>query len=148
MSLQQWVDNAWITEIAPKARDVANLLAIAEREIADGSLEGMSPDGRFDHAYEGVRALCEAALHACGYQVPRGTSKHQRLIESLKFTIDADWTGEVDFLDLCRRRRHQSRYDRAGVVQQRDADELLATARRLDAEVRRWLREHHPELLP
>jgi hypothetical protein len=44
--------------------------------------------------------------------------------------------------------RHQSIYDRTGVVQQADADDLLATARKLDAEVRAWLEEHHPELLP
>ena len=147
MSLQQWLDNSWITAVEPTARDVSNLLAVATREIADGSLDGMSPDGRFDHAYDAVRALCEVALHASGYVIPKGGRKHERLIESLKFTLDEQWTSEVDFLDRCRRLRHQAIYDRTGVVQQTDADDLLELAKRLDEAIRQWLQQHHPDLL-
>lgn len=147
MSLQQWLDNSWITRIERSAADVANLMAIAEREIADASLDGISTDGRFSHAYDAVRSLSELALHASGFTVPKGLRQHERSIDSLRFTLDADWTAEVDFLDRCRRLRNMSLYDRAGVIQQEDADELLAASRRLLAAVRDWLKSHHPDLL-
>jgi len=147
MSLQQWLDNAWIRSITPSMQMISGLLAVAEREIQDASLEGMSPDGRFDHAYDAVRSLCEVALHACGYAVPKGGRKHERAIESLRFTLGGHWTGDVDFFDHCRRQRHQAIYERAGVAQARDADELLAAAKRLNEEVREWLRKEHPDLI-
>jgi len=148
MSLQQWLENAWIIPIEPSAQVVGDLLAIADREIRDASLEGMSPDGRFDHAYDAIRSLCEVALHSCGYTVPKGGRKHERAIESLKFTFGNEWAEDVDFFDRCRRRRHQSIYERAGVAQPRDADDLLGAAKRLREEVREWLKRNHPNLVP
>jgi len=148
MSLEQWLDNAWVMRIEPSARSISDSLAIARREVADASLQGMSADGRFDHAYDAIRGLCEAALHAAGFAVPKGARKHERLIESLKFTLQGRWLQDADFLDRCRRRRHQTMYERIGVVQQRDADELLATASNLHRDVRKWLRARHPVLAP
>ncbi len=146
MSLQQWLHNSWIALTQPSAARTADLLAIANRELADASLAGISPDGRFDHAYAAVRALCELALQACGYGVPKGTRQHERIIESLKLTLDGEWSQEADYFDRCRRWRHQSLYDRSGVAQQRDADELLSKAKDLLNAIEAWLRQTHPEL--
>ena len=146
MSLDEWLSSSWINAIEPSAGTIASLLAIADREIADASGESMSPDGRFGHAYGAIRALCEAALRAAGYVVPKSGRKHERVLQSLQFTIDGDWTAEVDFFDRARRLRHQTIYERTGVVQPRDADDLLATAKRLVTAVREWLRDRHPDL--
>ncbi len=147
MSLQQWLENAWITASRPSAQEVGNLLAIAERDTADASLEGMSADGRFDHAYSAIRTLCQVALHASGYAVPKGGRQHERVIESLKFTLGANWADQVDYFDRCRRLRHKSLYEKAGVVRGPDADALLEAAARLLSEVRAWLRANHPKML-
>ena len=126
---------------------MADLVVIADREISDASLDGMSIDGRFNHAYDAVRALAEAALHAAGYIVPKGARKHERLIESLRFTVSGDIAKEVDFLDRCRRSRHKSLYERGGVLSQRDADELLEAARKLLTAVCNWLEANHADLM-
>lgn len=146
MSLEQWRENSWLVEVKPSAQTLRDLVAIAEREIADASLGGISPDGRFDHSYDAIRCLCEAALHAVGYRVPKGQRKHERLVQSLQFTLAGKWIEQIDFLDRCRRKRHQSIYERSGVAQQRDADDLLATAKLLRGDVRDWLRRDHPQL--
>ena len=147
MSLQQWLDNSWISSVKPSAQVISDLSAIANREIADASLEGISPDGRFNHAYNAVRSLCEAALCATGYAVPRGGRKHERVLESLKFTLGGQWADDVDFLDRCRRWRHQTIYERPGVVQKQDADDLLEVAIKLNTQVREWLQNHHADLI-
>ncbi len=147
MTLQQWRDNGWIAEVDRSRVEVANLLGIAQREIADGSLEGMSADGVFDHAYGAVRTLCQVALHACGYSVPKGTDQHLRTIESLKFTLGGEWVEAADHYDRCRRMRHQSLYDRSGVVRAKDAFDLLASAKALADTVRQWLSKNHPDLV-
>ena len=132
MSLQQWLENSWIRPTEPSREEVANLLDVAGRDIGDASLEGLSPDGRFAHAYNAARSLCEVALHASGYIVPKGTRQHERVIESLKLTLGGEWVEMADFFDRCRRWRHQSMYERIGVVQQQDADELLDAAKELE----------------
>ncbi|MBM4038141.1 MAG: hypothetical protein FJ290_06460 [Planctomycetes bacterium] len=147
MSLEQWVSNSWLRKINPSPHRLANLLAIADRELSDGALDGMSIDGRFTHAYDAVRALAEAALHASSYEVPKGQQHHERIIESLRLTLPQDVAGDVDYFDRCRRMRHRTVYERMGMVQQRDADELLEAARTLREKVRDWLMSNHPELL-
>ena len=147
MSLQQWSDNSWISGVTPSPVVVSGLLAVADREISDGSLEGISPDGRFEHAYNAVRSLAELALRAEGYLVPKGQRQHERTIESLKFTLGEDVADSVDFYDRCRRQRHKATYQRTGVAQQQDANELLEAARELLAVVQKWLEESHPDLV-
>jgi hypothetical protein len=147
MSLEQWLANSWIKRLSPSAEDVGDLLAIADRELSDASLQGISIDGRFTHAYDAVRCLAEAALHASGYDVPKGSQQHERMIESLRFTVPANVPGNVDYFDRCRRLRHQAMYVRTGMLQQRDADELLAAAQGLRVEIGRWLRSKYPGLV-
>ena len=103
MSLEQWLANSWIKRLSPSAEDVGDLLAIADRELSDASLQGISIDGRYTHAYDAVRCLAEAALHASGYDVPKGSQQHERMIESLRFTVPANVPGNVDYFDRCRR---------------------------------------------
>ena len=147
MSLQQWRENDWIVDVDPSAQEVANGLAIARRDIADASLTGMSSDNRFAHAYNAVRALCDLALHASGYRVPKSGRGHERAIGSLKFTLGAEWAEQTDYFDRCRRKRHQSMYDRSGATQPKDADELLEAARNLLDAVQDWLRRRHGGLM-
>jgi hypothetical protein len=147
MSLEQWVANAWLKRIRPSPEDIAGLLAIADRELSDGALQGISIDGRFTHAYDAVRALAEAALHASKCDVPKGPGQHERAIASLRFTLPPDMAGEVDYFDRCRRLRHRTVYERMGLLQRSDADELLQAAKDLRENVRGWLQRQHPELV-
>ena len=147
MSLQQWLDNAWIHKAETTAEEVSELLDIARREISDASVEGLSPDGRFAHAYGAVRCLCELALHACGYHVPKGSRQHERTIGSLRFSLGDEWAEETDYFDQCRRLRNQSMYERFGTVQQQDADELLEAARKLQDAALDWLHRNHADLI-
>ncbi len=147
MSLQQWHENGWIHEIKPSAAEVANLLDLARREIGDGALEGISSDGRFEHAYTAVHALCQTALHASGYAVVKGGRGHERTLESSRLTLGGQWSDLADYFDQCRRMRHRLIYERSGVTQQQDANELLSAAKQLQAAVKNWLQDNHTDLV-
>ena len=146
MSLQQWFDNSWVQKVERSGAEVSSLLLLAEREITDASLDGISPDGRFSHAYNAVRTLCQAALHAEGYSAGKRERAHERTIESLKFTLGGDWSDEADYFDQCRRSRHQLSYEHSGITQQQDANGLLDAAERLQVAVKDWLKANHPDL--
>lgn len=147
MTLQQWVSNGWLNSIDASSQEIENALRIAKRELADASLEGISPDGQFEHAYNAVRSLCQAALLAEGFRVPKGQRQHERVIESLKFTLGENWTDTADYYDRCRRMRHQSMYDSDGIARPEDANELVESAQELQTAVLSWLTENHSNLM-
>lgn len=147
MTLHEWRDNGWIREFEPSREEIANLLRLAERELSDASVTELSPDGRFDHAYAAVRVLCQVALHAAGFAVPKGGREHERVLDSLRFTLGGEWSKDADYFDQCRRMRHKSQYERSGVARERDATELLDAAKRLHVALKAWLTKEHRALV-
>jgi hypothetical protein len=145
MSLQLYLQNAWIRRHETSPDEIANLLAIADRDIAQSQTPGLGPEWRFDIAYNAALQLAVAALAACGYQAER-QNKHQRSIECLAFTVGLD-AKLVDFLDRCRRKRHAAGYDQVGAISDQEAGEMISSAQRLRKLVGAWLRSKHPELV-
>jgi hypothetical protein len=69
----------------------------------------------------------------------------QRYLESLAFTLGLE-RREIDFLDLCRRKRHSNVYDQVGAVSEQEADEMIAFTTTLRKQVAAWLQNNHPGL--
>jgi hypothetical protein len=49
-------------------------------------------------------------------------------------------------LDKFREKRNISDYERAGLVTEQEAKEMMALAKQLRHDVEQWLRTHYPEL--
>ena len=71
---------------------------------------------------------------------------HYRTIQSLAFTAGTDSTL-IDQLDRFRRKRNIGEYERAGLVSDQEADEMIALALHLRERIGDWLRKYHPALL-
>jgi hypothetical protein len=145
MSLQTYLSNGWVREHASSCEEIANLLAIADRDIQQSQTPGLGPEWRFDIAYNAALQCATAALAAAGFTAER-QNKHMRTIECLAFTIGAD-TREVHLLDTCRRKRHTAVYERVGAVSDAEADDMIELAKRLRRQVGGWLLAEHPDLL-
>jgi hypothetical protein len=146
MSLDLYLSNGWIRRHETSSEEIANLLAIAGRDIAQCQIPGLGAEWRFDIAYNAALQLAVAALAASGYRTER-QNKHQRSIECLAFTVGLD-PKEVNFLDQCRRKRHVAFYDQVGAISDQEANEMIALSKRLRRIVEDWLRRQHPNLLP
>jgi hypothetical protein len=119
-----------------------------DRELSDASAEGISADGRFEHAYAAALQLCMIPLRAAGYQVPKGASRHKRAIDSLRHTLGEAYAETTDYIERCSRQRGQAMYERIDVVSNEDAGELLDSARQLQEDVILWLKTNYPALVP
>jgi hypothetical protein len=85
-----------------------------------------------------------AALAAVGYKSSR-EAYHYYVIESLSFTLQLE--GRViRRLHKLRRKRNISDYERAGLVTEQEAEEMIALAKQLRDDVEQWLRAHYPSL--
>jgi len=63
----------------------------------------------------------------------------------LAFTIETG-PATIKQLDKSREKRNISDYERAGLVTEQEAEEMIALARQLRHDVEQWLRAHYPGL--
>lgn len=145
MDLRDWVSNGWLIEHTTSRQEIADLLAVADRDLADCQAEGLSPDWRLSIAYNAALQAATAALAVTGYRAARG-EHHFRAIQSLSHTIGAD-AGTVAQFDAFRKKRNIGGYERAGLVSNTEADEMVDLARRLRRDAEEWIRKEHPSLL-
>jgi len=148
MSLELWKRNGWLRHHKTSAREVASLLTLIERDLADAAREEISTDWRFNIAYNAGLQLATVVLYAAGYRAGRGESKHYRVIQALPLVMGPRFSTIRDYLDNCRRKRNVSEYDAVGTVSEKEAEDLLRTAREFKIQVESWLKKNHPEIYP
>jgi hypothetical protein len=145
MSLSEWAENRWLRSHATSRGEIAGLLGIVERDLADASRD-ISADWRFSITYNAALRLCTILLYAEGYR-PERNLQHYRTIQALALVLGPERKDDVEYLEVCRKKRNVIEYDAAGTVTDRDATELAAFVVELRKRVLAWLREHHAELL-
>lgn len=145
MSLRDWQAQKHLAKHQTSPREIADLLALAERDLEACRTPGLHPDWQIAIAHNAVVQLATAALAAAGYR-PRGAGQHYYAIQSLAFTVGLE-PELVQELDYLRRKRNQSAYEHAGLASTAEAEEMVALASQLRDRVRAWLQEEHPELL-
>jgi hypothetical protein len=148
MSLEDWKRNHWLKDSIPTLTEITQLFAVVDREIHDASVAGLSVDGKFMHAYDAALNLCTIALRSNGYSVVKGQGHHKKTIEALPLCLGKSFAEIADQIEIASRQRGHAMYDRTGVVEDSDADDLLQTAVALRSALLEWLKAQHPDLLP
>ena len=146
MSLEKYVENAWLRREATSPQEIADQLGIVARSIRDASVKDISDDLRFYATFNAVLALANTALRASGYRTTNQSGHHTRTIETLEYTIGAD-TKLIRKLLGFSKKRNVASYDSAGSISDQELEQILATAENLRQTVDAWLRSVHPELL-
>ena len=122
-------------------------MSIVERDLAESQTPGLSEDWKLTIAHNAALQAAKAALATAGYRVSgSGQGHHFRLVESLRYTVEAP-AQDVDLLQRMKKKRHVSDYEVAGAVSEREAKEMLELAVRIRGLLVRWLQEHHSHLL-
>jgi hypothetical protein len=145
MTLKQWADNGWLASHVTSTEEIANLLAIVDRDLADAG-GGISPDWRFGIAYNAALKLCTVLLYAESYRATR-TLQHYRTIQAVPLILGQSHQADADYLDACRKKRNIVEYDYVGGVTDDEASELAAYILELREKVLNWLKQSHPQLL-
>ena len=102
----------WLERHQTSIQEIADLLALTDRDLAASRTTGLDADWRLNIACNAALQAATAALAACGYRAER-ESHHFRVLQSLTLTINAD-ASMVQQLDRFRRKRNLGAYERAG----------------------------------
>lgn len=147
MKLREWAEQHGddLKREQPRAPAMADLLAVAAREIGDAE-SVLSDDGRLEHAPAACLAIAAATLAASGYRTRHGApSHHHLLIESLQYTVGVT-SAEENELQLYRQKRSRSMYKKVALVTETEARAALNAAKRLKEQATAWLTREHPGL--
>lgn len=145
MSLQSWLSEGKLKAHKTSKSEIAQLLAVFDRDMADARVKTLSADRRFAIAYNAALMIAVAALAAAGYRAS-GEGHHYWTIQSLAYTIQAD-AGTINKFNKFRQKRNISDYERTDVVSEQEMAEMIALARNLRTDVDKWLRKNHPGLV-
>ena len=146
MTLEDWLNNRWLKKEPTSASEIADLLALVERNLSDAGVDAVSLDARLQFAFNAALCCATIALRASGFRVPVSEGHHERTINSLKLTLRAD-SRLIAQLNGFRKKRSNITYDAAGTTSQSEVDNLLEIANDLYKFVIRWLRETHSDLI-
>src|SRR5213593_1998349 len=89
MSLTNWQAAGWLVEHKATPEEIRDLFAVAERDLKDSAVTGISSDTQLGLAYNAALQVSTAALAAAGYRAAR-EKKHYVTLQSLIHTIGAD----------------------------------------------------------
>lgn len=126
--------------------EIANLLAVVERDLRDSAVTEISLDRRFATAYNAVLQLATIVLYTSGFRA-RGRGHHYATISALPDILEPGAQELTDYFNNCRTRRHNIDYDRAQAVTEEELEELLREAVLFKKMVLEWLDKNHPDLL-
>lgn len=130
MSLQEWNRFGWLKPHQTDLQELSNLLAIADRDIADATTTNLSNDWKFGIAYNAALKLCTMLLYDAGY-MPEKALAHYRTLLSIEFTLGEQHKDDAVYLDACRTKRNHVEYDYVDGASAEEAAELLTFAREL-----------------
>jgi hypothetical protein len=146
-TLERWRNNGWLRPHTPTRGEIANLLAIVERDLSDARQGAVSSDWRFGIAYNAALKLCAVVLRSEGYR-PEHSLSHYRTIAALPLILGESRRADAEYLETCRRKRNIVEYDRVGETSGAEVEELIEFADELARDVRAWLGSQRPDLLP
>ena len=144
MSFEPWLEKGWLKTHRPTAREVAELLAVADRALKDCQVPGLSSEGRLDIAHNAALQSSAAALAAAGYRASR-EAYHYYVIQSLSLTLKLE-ERTIRHLHKLRRKRNISDYERPGMVTEKEALHMVELAQLIRRQVEEWIRHNHAEL--
>ena len=126
MSLERYVENAWLRREPTSAQEIADQLGIVNRSMSDAAVEAISDDLRFYTTSNAILALANTALRASGYRTTNQQGHHTRILETLEYTIGAESKLIRKLKDFSTKRNVAS-YDSAGSISDQELKDILAT---------------------
>jgi hypothetical protein len=144
MSLKLWSEKGWLKEHKPTSREIAELLAVADRALKDCQIPELSNEGKLNTAHNAALQSSAAALAAAGYRASR-EAYHYYVIQSLSFTLQME-ERIIRRLHKLRRKRNISDYERPGTVTDQEAQHMVELAKLVRHQVEEWIRNNHKEL--
>jgi hypothetical protein len=145
VSLENWLNNGWLKRHNTSQTEIHDILGVVKRDIQEAGNNQINPDWRMNMAFNAALQAANAALLASGFRTFGQTGHHERVINSLKYTVKIP-AEMIDQLNRIRNKRIKATYDLAGAISDYEVNEAIKMATQIQRLVSDWLTKNHPEL--
>jgi hypothetical protein len=145
MTLRQWAENGWIRSHKTSPNEIRGLISVVNRNLLDAN-QPLSPDWRFNIAYDAALKLFTILLYSEGYRAGH-EGAYYRTIAAMPLIMGDSRKRDAEYLDRCRSKRNIATYEYADAITESEAVELLDFVQSFKQEVLSWLETNHKELL-
>jgi len=145
MNLQDLLAQGRLRRRSTRREEIRGLLQVADRDLGDAAVPGLSSDRLLLIAYEAALALATIPLRCAGYET-YGSRHHCTTFQALPLTMGDALLDLSIYFESCRNKRNVGAYDRSGSISRSEASELVEEARAFNERLRQWLGDRYPEL--
>lgn len=138
MNFDNWLTEGRLRPHQTSKQEIEDLLAVADRDLADAAIESLSLDRRFLITYDAAITLATIPLYVRGYET-HGQGHHWLIFKALPQVMGEELKELSEYFDLCRTKRNVSTYDRGGQITEKEVEELIAEVHTFRRLVRTWL---------
>lgn len=125
-------------------QDIDRLRQVIARGLADAAVTAISPDLRFQAAYNAVLQLATIAVYCAGYRVT-GREHHRTTFQALPLAMGNSVAVQAAYFDICRQKRNAATYDQAGLVSEAEVEDLVKQATTFQQNLEQWIRKNYPQ---
>ena len=139
MTLDQLVQQGYITSLPVDRRKVDGTLSLARRDIATAKiLLKQDTDWAFSIAYNAILQTVRAFMFSKGYR-PVGGNTYVSVVRFAELYLEKD---VVIIFDRMRRKRHALVYDTAGTISKNETELAITTAEKVLFDIEQRIRKN------
>ncbi len=146
MTLENWHNVGKLKKHQTSKQEIGDIFNLITRDIQDASLEGLSANRKFNITYNAAFQAGLALLYCYGYK-PATESHHYTTWTALRDILGKEQIRVIDYFDRCRKKRNIADYDRAGIVSNKEAEELFKETKSFVEFIREKIKTEFPEYL-
>jgi len=146
MTLENWHSAGKLKKHQTSKQEINDIFNLIERDLQDASLEDLSADRKFNITYNAAFQAGLSLIYCYGYK-PAIESHHSLTWTALRDILGQEHLSVIDYLDRCRKKRNIADYDRAGVVSNKEAEELFKETKAFIEFIKEKIRAEFPEHL-
>jgi uncharacterized protein (UPF0332 family) len=146
MSLEELLKEGKLKRHKTSKEEIKNLIKVIKRDIQDSQVKGLSTDRKFAIAYNAVLQSATILLYCEGYRA-KGIGHHYTIFQTMKGILGGKYKKLADYFDSCRVKRNTAFYGYAGIISEKEANELIDEAENFLDIVIKWLKKNYTEYI-
>ena len=125
MSIDTMVQEGRIHLFKATREEISKVMDIAKRDLSEAEqIKGTSLDWTYSIAYNAVLQACRAFMFHMGYR-PASYEAHKATFEFMQLAVEERLKPTIDYFDRARKKRHRITYEAAGLVSEKETEQMI-----------------------
>ena len=121
-------------------QELDELREVVATNLRDAQVPGLSPQGRYEFAYNAARLLATLVVRASGHRVIAKNGHHYYTFQALEAADPAAFKNAAAYFDAARSKRNDFSYEGPVGLTDTEADGLITDVKQFQQDVEAWIK--------